>query len=341
MNARSLFSLLSSDLAIDLGTANTLVFARSKGIVLNEPSIVALRKDSGAVEAVGADAKEMLGRTPESITAIRPMRNGVIADFTATSHMLQHFVQKAHCRKRLVHPRIVIGVPSETTPVERRAVIDAAYGAKASEVHLVQQPMMAAVGAGLPVAEPRGNMVVDIGGGTTDVAIISLAGIVYSHSVKIAGNAMDERIIEHCRRKYSVLIGERSAEAVKIEIGSAFPLANAIRMEIKGRDLVAGIPKTIQLDDAEIREALTPCVAGIIEAIRVALERTPAELSGDIADRGIVLTGGGALLKNLDAKIRKDTGLTVSVAEDPLTCVALGAGRMLSDFGLLRRVSMN
>jgi len=341
MNARSLFSMLSSDLAIDLGTANTLVFARSKGIVVNEPSIVALRKDSGAVEAVGKDAKEMLGRTPEQITAVRPMRNGVIADFTATSHMLQHFVQKAHARKRLVHPRIVIGVPSETTPVERRAVMDAAYGAKASEVYLVQQPMMAAVGAGLPVAEPRGNMVVDIGGGTTDVAIISLAGIVYSHSVKIAGNAMDERIIDHCRRKYNVLIGERTAETVKIEIGSAFPMANPMRMEVKGRDLLGGMPKTVQLDDSEVRESLNVCVAGIIEAIRVALERTPPELSGDIADRGIVLTGGGALLKNLDARIRKDTGLCVSVAEDPLTCVAVGAGRMLTDFGLLRRVSMN
>lgn len=341
MNARSLFSMLSSDLAIDLGTANTLVFARSRGIVVNEPSIVALRKDSGAVEAVGSEAKEMLGRTPEQITAVRPMRNGVIADFTATSHMLQHFVQKAHARKRLVHPRIVIGVPSETTPVERRAVMDAAYGAKASEVHLVQQPMMAAVGAGLPVAEPLGNMVVDIGGGTTDVAIISLAGIVYSHSVKIAGNAMDEVIIEHCRRKYSVLIGERTAESVKIEIGSAFPLANPMTMEVKGRDLVAGIPKTLTLNDVEIREALSGCVNGIVEAIRVALERTPAELSGDIADRGIVLTGGGALLKNLDARIKKDIGLSVSVADDPLTCVAVGAGKVLGDFGLLRRVAMN
>lgn len=341
MNARSLLSMLSSDLAIDLGTANTLVFAKSRGIVVNEPSIVALRKDSGAVEAVGSEAKEMLGRTPERITAVRPMRNGVIADFTATSQMLQHFVRKAHARKRLVHPRIVIGVPSETTPVERRAVIDAAYGAKASEVHLVQQPMMAAVGAGLPIAEPLGNMVVDIGGGTTDVAIISMSGVVYSHSVRIAGNAMDDVIIEHCRRKYSLLIGERTAESVKIEIGSAFPLANPMRMEVKGRDLVAGIPKTITLNDGEIREALTSCVSGIVEAIKVALERTPAELSGDIADRGIVLTGGGAMLKNLDARIRKDIGLSVLVAEDPLTCVALGAGKVLSDFNLLRRVCMN
>ncbi|HJT86318.1 MAG TPA: rod shape-determining protein [Bryobacteraceae bacterium] len=341
MNARSLLGMLSSDLAIDLGTANTLVFARSKGIVVNEPSIVALRKDSGAVEAVGTDAKEMLGRTPETITAIRPMKNGVIADFKATAHMLHHFVQKAHARKRLVHPRIVIGVPSEITPVERRAVIDAAYGAKASEVYMVQQPVMAAVGAGLPIAEPLGNMVVDIGGGTTDVAVISLAGVVYSHSVKVAGNAMDEMIIEHCRRKYNLLVGERTAESVKIEIGSAFPLANPMRMEVKGRDLVAGVPKAVMVTDEEIREALSGCVAGIVGAIRLALERTPPELSGDIVDRGIVLTGGGALLKNLDLRIRKDTGLTVSIADEPLTSVAMGAGKMLGDFKLLRKVCMN
>ena len=341
MNARSLLGMLSSDLAIDLGTANTLVFARNKGIVVNEPSIVALRRDSGAVEAVGSEAKEMLGRTPEQITAIRPMKNGVIADFKATAHMLHHFVQKAHSRKRLVHPRIVIGVPSEITPVERRAVLDAAYGAKASEVHIVQQPVMAAVGAGLPISEPLGNMVVDIGGGTTDVAVISLAGVVYSHSVKIAGNAMDETIIDYCRRKYNLLIGERTAETVKIEIGSAFPLANPMTMEVKGRDLVAGIPKMVKIADAEIREALSACVSGIVGAIRLALERTPPELSGDIVDRGIVLTGGGALLKNLDARIRQDTGLSVLIADEPLTSVAMGAGKMLDNFELLRKVSMN
>ncbi len=341
MYARTLLGMLSSDLAIDLGTANTLVFCRNKGIVVNEPSIVALRRDSGAVEAVGTEAKEMLGRTPEQITAIRPMKNGVIADFKATAQMLHHFVQKAHARKRLVHPRIVIGVPSEITPVERRAVLDAAYGAKASEVHMVQQPVMAAVGAGLPIADPVGNMVVDIGGGTTDVAVISLAGVVYSHSVKIAGNAMDETIIEHCRRKYNLLIGERTAEAVKIEIGSAYPLANPMSMEVKGRDLVAGIPKMIVVNDVEIREALATCVGGIVGAIRLALERTPPELSGDIVDRGIVLTGGGAMLKNLDLRIRKDTGLSVSIADEPLTSVALGAGKMLDDFALLRKVSMN
>jgi rod shape-determining protein MreB len=335
----SLFSLFSSDLAIDLGTANTLVFERNKGIVVNEPSIVAMRKESGDVEAVGAEAKEMLGRTPEQITAVRPMRNGVIADFEATSHMLNHFIQKAHRRKRLVHPRIVIGVPSEITPVERRAVKEAC--AKASEVYLVQQPVMAAVGAGLPIAEPMGNLIVDIGGGTTDVAVISLAGIVYSHSVRVAGNAMDEMIIEHVKRKHNLLIGERTAEAIKIEIGSAFPLSNPMSMEVRGREIVRGIPGTATLTDVEIRAALAPCVGTIVDAIRMALERTPPELSADIADHGLVLAGGGALLRNLDLRIRKETGLPVSIAEDPLTSVVVGAGKMLDDFGLLRRISMN
>jgi rod shape-determining protein MreB len=335
----SLLSLFSSDLAIDLGTANTLVFERNKGIVVNEPSIVALRKQSGGVEAVGAEAKEMLGRTPEQITAVRPMKNGVIADFKATTHMLNHFIQKAHKRKRLVHPRIVIGVPSEITPVERRAVKEAC--SKASEVYLVQQPVMAAVGAGLPIAEPIGNLIVDIGGGTTDVAVISLAGIVYSHSVRVAGNAMDETIIDHVKRKHNLLIGERTAEDIKIQIGSAFPLANPMTMEVRGRELLRGIPSAITLTDTEIREALSGCVTSILDAIRVALERTPPELSADIADHGVVLAGGGALLKNLDARIRKETGLPVSIAEDPLTSVVTGAGKMLDDFGLLRRISMN
>jgi len=334
----SLFHLFSSDLAIDLGTANTLVFERHRGIVVNEPSIVAMR-NSGGVEAVGAEAHEMLGRTPERITAVRPMKNGVIADFEATEHMLNHFIEKAHHRKRLVHPRIVIGVPSEITPVERRAVKEAC--AKASEVYLVQQPVMAAVGAGLPIAEPVGNLIVDIGGGTTDVAVISLAGIVYSHSVRIAGNAMDETIVEHCKRRHNLLIGERTAEAVKIQIGSAFPLANEMRMEVRGRDVARGLPATVTLTASEVREALSACVAAIVAAIRVALERTPPELSSDIYDRGVVLTGGGALLKNLDARIRKDTGLPVEIASDPLTSVVIGAGKMLDDFPLLRRVSMN
>jgi rod shape-determining protein MreB len=339
MTAPSILSLFSSDLAIDLGTANTLVFQRNKGIVVNEPSIVALRKDSGGVEAVGAEAKEMLGRTPEQITAVKPMKNGVIADFKATTHMINHFIEKAHRRKRMVHPRIVIGVPSEITPVERRAVKEACT--KASEVYLVQQPVMAAVGAGLPIADPVGNLIVDIGGGTTDVAVISLAGIVYSHSVRVAGNAMDEMIAEHVKRKHNLLIGERSAEAIKIQIGSAYPMDNPMRMEVRGRELVRGLPGTVMLTDTEIREALAPCVNSILDAIKVALERTPPELSADIADHGVVLAGGGALLKNLDARIRKDTGLPVSIAEEPLTSVVLGAGKMLDDFRLLRRISMN
>jgi rod shape-determining protein MreB len=339
MTTPSLLSLFSSDLAIDLGTANTLVFQRNKGIVVNEPSIVALRKDSGSVEAVGSEAKEMLGRTPEQITAVKPMKNGVIADFKATSQMLNHFIEKAHRRKRMVHPRIVIGVPSEITPVERRAVKEACT--RASEVYLVQQPVMAAVGAGLPIADPVGNLIVDIGGGTTDVAVISLAGIVYAHSVRVAGNAMDEMIAEHVKRKHNLLIGERTAEAIKIQIGSAFPLDNPMRMEVRGRELVRGLPGTVIVTDSEIREALSPCVNSILQAIKVALERTPPELSADIADHGVVLAGGGALLKNLDLRIRKDTGLPVSIAEEPLTSVVLGAGKMLDDFSLLRRISMN
>jgi rod shape-determining protein MreB len=340
MNIRSLFSLFSSDLAIDLGTANTLVFAKGKGIVVNEPSIVAINKNNGEVEAVGKEAKEMLGRTPGNIVAIRPMKDGVIADFKVTEKMLNYFIQKAHGRKVLVHPRIVIGVPSEITQVEKRAVIDSAYRAKASEVHLVEQAMVAAIGAGLPVTEPSGNMVVDIGGGTTDVAVISLSGIVYSRSVRVAGNEMDNAIMQYLKRKYNLLIGERTAEAIKIQVGSAFPLDKPLTMEIKGRNLIEGVPKTLTIDDSEIREALGECVATIMNAIRVALERTPPELSADISDRGIVLTGGGAMLKNLDRRIREETGLPVSIAEDPLASVVLGTGKMLTDFKLLRRVAI-
>ncbi len=340
MNIRSLFSLFSSDLAIDLGTANTLVYARGKGIVVNEPSIVAINKTTGEVEAVGKEAKEMLGRTPGNIVAIRPMKDGVIADFKVTERMLNYFIQKAHGRKMLVHPRIVIGVPSEITQVEKRAVIDSAYRAKASEVHLVEQAMVAAIGAGLPVSEPGGNMVVDIGGGTTDVAVISLAGIVYSRSVRVAGNELDDAIIQYLKRKYNLLVGERTAEQIKIQIGSAEELDKPISMEIKGRNLIEGVPRTVQVYDNEIREALAEGVSTIMNAIRVALERTPPELSADISDRGIVLTGGGALIKNLDLRIRTDTGLPVSIAEDPLACVVLGIGRMLSDFKLLRRIAI-
>jgi len=341
MNLRSLFSVFSNDLAIDLGTANTLVFARGKGIVVDEPSIVAINKTNGEIEAVGREAKEMLGRTPGNIVAIRPMKDGVIADFKVTEKMLNYFIQKAHNRKMLVHPRIVIGVPSEITQVEKRAVMDSAYRAQASEVHLVEQAMVAAIGAGLPITEPSGNMVVDIGGGTTDVAVISMSGIVYSRSVRIAGNEMDEAIMQYMKRKYNLLIGERTAEQVKIEVGSAYPLDKPMTMEIKGRNLIEGIPKTVMVDDSEIREALGECVATIINAIRVALERTPPELSADISDRGIVLTGGGALLRNLDKRIREETGLPVSIAENPLASVVLGTGKMLSDFKLLRKISID
>ena len=298
--------------------------------MVNEPSIVAINKNTGEVEAVGKEAKEMLGRTPGNIVAIKPMKDGVIADFKVTEKMLNYFIQKAHNRKMLVHPRIVIGVPSEITQVEKRAVEDSAYRAKASEVYLVEQAMVAAIGAGLPITEPSGNMVVDIGGGTTDIAVISLSGIVYSRSVRMAGNQMDEAITNYLKRKYNLLIGERTAEQIKIEIGSAFPLDKPLTMEIKGRNLIEGVPKTITIDDSEIREALGECIATIMNAIRVALERTPPELSADISDRGIVLTGGGALIKNLDKRIREETGLPVSIADDPLASVVLGTGKMLS-----------
>jgi len=340
MNVRSLFSLFSSDLAIDLGTANTLVYAKGQGIVVNEPSIVAINKTNGEVLAVGKEAKEMLGRTPGNIVAIRPMKDGVIADFKVTERMLNYFIEKAHGRKLLVHPRIVIGVPSDITQVEKRAVIDSAYRAKASEVYLVEQALMAAIGAGIPVTEPSGNMVVDIGGGTTDVAVISLSGIVYSRSVRVAGNEMDNAIMQYLKRKYNLLIGERTAEAIKIQIGSAFPLDKPLTMEIKGRNLIEGVPKILTVDDSEIRTTLAECVATIMNAIRVALERTPPELSADISDHGIVLTGGGAMLKNLDKRIREETGLAVSIAEDPLASVVLGTGKMLTDFKLLRRVAI-
>jgi rod shape-determining protein MreB len=337
---RSLFSLFSSDLAIDLGTANTLVYAKGKGIVVNEPSIVAINKNSGEVVAVGHEAKEMLGRTPGNVVAIKPMKDGVIADFKVTEKMLTYFIHKAHNRRVLVHPRIVIGVPSEITPVEKRAVQDSAYRAHASEVYLVEQAMAAAIGAGLPIEEPSGNMIVDIGGGTTDIAVISLSGIVYARSVRVAGNEMDEAIMHYLKRKYNLLIGERTAEHIKIEIGSAYPLEKPMTMEVKGRNLIEGVPKTVTVDDTEIREALSECVSTIMNAIRVALERTPPELSADISDRGIVLTGGCALVRNLDKRIREETGLPVSLADDPLASVVLGTGKMLSDFRLLRLISI-
>jgi rod shape-determining protein MreB len=343
LNLRSIanLSFLSNDLAIDLGTANTLVYAKNKGIVVSEPSIVAVNKVTGKVEAVGKDAKEMLGRTPGNIVAIRPMKDGVIADFEITEKMLSHFIRKAHNRNTMVRPRIIIGIPSEVTQVEKRAVKDSALKAKASEVYLVDQAMAAAIGAGLPITEPSGNMVVDIGGGTTDIAVISLAGIVYSKSVRVAGNEMDEAVISYIKKKYNLLIGERTAEQIKLEIGSAFPLDEPMTMEIKGRDLIEGIPKTLTITDAEIREALAEPISIIVNAVRVALERTPPELSADIVDRGIVLTGGGSLLKNLDKLLREETSLPVSVAEDPLSSVVLGTGKMLSDFDLLRKISLD
>jgi len=341
LSPSSFLSMFSNDLAIDLGTANSLVYSKGRGIVVSEPSIVAVNQKTGKVEAVGREAKEMLGRTPGNIIAIRPMKDGVIADFEYPERLLSYFIEKAHNRKFGVRPRIVIGVPSEITQVEKRAVRDSAMRAKATEVYLVEQAMMAAIGAGLPITEPTGNMVLDIGGGTADVAVLSMAGIVYSRSVRVAGNEMDEAIIQYIKRKYNLLIGERTAEEVKMKLGSAFPLDEELTLEIKGRDLVEGVPKTIVVSDDEIRESLAETVATIIEAVRVALEQTPPELSADIVDRGIVLTGGGALLKNLDKRLREETGLPVSIADDPLTSVVMGTGKMLTDFDLLRRVALD
>jgi rod shape-determining protein MreB len=340
MGIGSVFRFFSSDLAIDLGTANTLVLAKNKGVVVHEPSIVAMNKMTGRVEAVGREAKEMVGRTPGNIVAIRPMKDGVIADFESTEKMLDYFIKKAHNRNMWVRPRIVIGVPSEITQVEKRAVRDAAYRARATEVYLVEEAMAAAIGAGLPITEPSGNMIVDIGGGTTDVAVISLAGIVYSRSVRVAGNEMDEAIIQYIKKKYNLLIGERTAEQVKIELGSGFAMDEEISMEIKGRNLMEGVPKTIVITDAEIREALSDTVAIIVNTVHEALEKTPPELSADILDRGIVLTGGGALLKKLDVRLREETGLPVTVAEQPLYSVVLGAGKMLDNIDLLRKVTL-
>ena len=341
MNLRAAFHLFSSDLAIDLGTANSLVFAKGKGIVVDEPSIVAVNKNTNQVEAVGRDAKYMVGRTPANIVAIRPLKDGVIADFKVTEKMLTYFIRKAHNRKLLVHPRIVIGVPSEITQVEKRAVIDSAYRAKASEVYLVEQAMVAAVGAGLAISEPSGNLVVDIGGGTTDIAVISLSGIVHGRSVRLAGHELDDSIIRYIRAKHNLLIGERTAEQIKIEVGSAYPLDEPVTMEIKGRNLTEGIPKTVVITDAEIREALSEGVGAIVNAIRGVLEKTPPELSADIVDKGLILTGGGALLRNLDKCIREETGLPVTVAENPLSCVVLGTGKMLEDFNLLKKISID
>jgi rod shape-determining protein MreB len=336
----TILSWVSNDLAIDLGTANTLVYVKGRGIVLNEPSVVALQKDTGKVLKVGKEAKIMVGRTPGNIVAIRPMKDGVIADFKYTEAMLRYFIQKVHNRKSLIRPRIIISVPSGVTQVERRAVRDSAQSAGAREVYLIEEPMAAAIGAGLPITEANGNMVIDIGGGTTDIAIISLAGIVFSKSVRTGGNEMDEAIIQSIKRKYNLLVGERTAEDIKIEIGSAFPMEENKQMEVKGRDLVSGIPKTIVINEEEIRDALDEPVSKIVGGVKVALENTPPELSADIVDKGIVLAGGGALLRGFDVLLREETSLPITIADDPLSTIVLGAGQALNEIELLRQISI-
>ncbi len=341
MFIQKILGLFSNDLAIDLGTANTLVYVKGKGIVCNEPSVVVIRKDNRKTIAVGAEAKKMLGKTPANITALRPMKDGVIADFDATGEMLKYFITKVHNRKSFISPRIIIGVPSGITQVEQRAVKDAAQASGAREVYLILEPMAAAVGVGLPVGEPSGNMIVDIGGGTTDVAVISLDGIVYSKVVRVGGDKMDETILAYIKRKYNLMIGERTAEQIKIEIGSAYPVKEVPdSMEIKGRDMVSGIPKTIEIKSDEIREALEEPVNVILDTIKSALENTPPELAADIVDKGIVLAGGGALLKGLDLLIKEETRLPVIVADDPLTAVVRGVGKMLDEIDLLQCVAL-
>ncbi|MGC2063882.1 MAG: rod shape-determining protein [Thermodesulfovibrionales bacterium] len=339
----NLLGLFSNDLAIDLGTANTLVYVKGKGIVCDEPSVVVIRRDNKKTVAVGTEAKRMLGKTPSNILAIRPMKDGVIADFDATGEMLKYFIKKVHNRRSFISPRVIIGVPSGITQVEQRAVKDAAEASGAREVYLIEEPMAAAIGVGLPVGEPSGNMIVDIGGGTTDVAVISLDGVVYSKAVRTGGDKMDEAIMAYIKRRYNLMIGEMTTEQVKIDIGSAYTTGSAERrvMDIKGRDLISGIPKTITVNEDEIREALSEPVNIILDTIKVALENTPPELSADIVDRGIVLAGGGALLRGLDALIKHETGLPVIVAENPLTAVVMGVGKMLDELELLRRIAMN
>lgn len=332
-----MYNLFSSDLAIDLGTANTLVFAKGRGIVIREPSIVVLDNNTERIQAIGREAKEMLGKTPSSIVAIRPMKDGVIANFEVTEKMLEFFIKKSRTGNQILKPRIVIGIPSEITQVERRAVRDAALRARANEVVLIEQAIASAIGVGLPITEAGGNMIVDIGGGTTDVAVISLSGIVVAKSIRVASNEMDEAITQYVKKKYNLLIGERTAERIKIEVGSAYPLDESIEMEIKGRDLAHGIPKTITVNDNEIREALEDVVQTIIEAVRITLEKTPPELSADIVDRGIILSGGGALLRNFDIRLREETLLPVFLAEDPLSSVVLGAGQILENIDLLKK----
>ncbi len=339
----SFFGWFSNDVAIDLGTANTVIYIKGKGIVSNEPTVVAIQNDSEGskkILAIGQEAKEMLGRTPGNITAIRPMKDGVIADYEVTEAMLRYFIQKIHNRKSFVRPRVVISIPSGITPVERRAVKESAESAGARAVYMLEEPMAAAIGAGLPITEPVGNMIVDIGGGTTEVAVISLSGIVYCQSVRVAGNKMDDAIVQYIRRKYSLLIGERTAEQIKINIGTAYPEKEVRKMTIKGRDLVDGIPKTMEINSDEVREALSEPINSIVTAVKDALEKTPPELAADIVDRGIVLAGGGALLRNLDILLREQTGLPIIIADDPLFCVVKGSGSVLDKLDLLREVAV-
>ncbi len=336
-----LFGLISNDLAVDLGTANTLVYVRGKGVVLKEPSVVAIHKDTQQIVAVGGEAKRMLGRTPGSIEAIRPMKDGVIANFEVTEMMLRHFIRKVHNRKTLVRPRIIVCVPSGITQVERRAVRESAESAGAREVFLIEEPMAAAIGVGLPIEEASGNMILDIGGGTTEIAVISLAGIVYSKSIRVGGDEMDEAIVNYVKRSYNLLIGERTAEEVKIAIGSAYPMEDRKTWEVKGRDLITGVPKTIMITDEEVHEALSEPIQAIVDLVKNALERTPPELSSDIVDKGIMLAGGGGLLRGLNILLREDTGLPITVAEDPLTAVVMGTGRALDEIELLRKLTIN
>jgi rod shape-determining protein MreB len=337
----SLLGRFSSDIGIDLGTSNTLVYVKGRGIVLTEPSVVAIKKGSkNRILAVGEEAKRMLGRTPGDIVTIRPLKDGVIADFEVTENMLRYFIRKVHNRRALIsHPRIVIAVPSGITAVERRAVEDSAIHAGAREVYLIEEPMAGAIGLDMPVHEPAGNMIVDIGGGTTEVAIISLAGIVFCRSVRVAGDEMDEAIVQYLRRNYNLMIGERTAEMIKINIGAAMPLKEPLLMEVKGRDMVAGLPKTLTINSEEIREALSEPISTIVEAVRITLERCPPELSADLVDRGIMMAGGGALLRGLNKLIAKETGLPVHVAEDPLSAVAIGTGKALDQIKFLREVA--
>lgn len=333
-----LLGLFSNDIGIDLGTANTLVYVKDQGIVLREPSVVAVRSGTSQVLAVGDEAKRMLGRTPGNIVAVRPLKDGVIADFEMTESMLRHFITKVHSRK-WIRPRVVIAVPSGITEVEKRAVKESAAHAGAREVYLIEEPMAAAIGVGLPVQDAAGNMIIDIGGGTTEVALISLSGIVFSRSVRVAGDELDEAIAGYMKRAYNLMIGERTAEEIKIKIGSAYPIEKETSMEVKGRDLVAGLPKTLSITSQEVREALLEPISTIVDSVRVTLERCPPELSGDLVDRGLVLAGGGALLRGLDRLLQEETGLPVHVAEDPLSAVAEGTGRALSELNFLRQVA--